>query len=213
MDRRIEGSIDMRSFFLAAALAGAGLILPTAASAAAFAPARGAMSDQAGSAVIQVQQRQFRNAPRAVARPAVRAAPNRAFRQGGPNRAIQRQVGPGRAVGRPGGPGRAFAPGRAGPGRAFAPGRGVGPGRAAVLHRRGFRPRGYVRWHPRHLAYHRWSYRPYYGRIIGGVAIGTLLAASAYYAYAAEPPAPGLCWFWADPDETEGYWDYCVDPG
>ena len=80
------------------------------------------------------------------------------------------------------------------------------------MHHRGFRPAGYARWHPRHLVYHRWSYRPYYGRIIGGVAIGTLLAASAYYAYAAAPPAPGLCWFWADPDEVQGYWDYCVDP-
>jgi hypothetical protein len=192
----------MRRTVLAAALAGAGLILPAAASAAVFAPASGAMSEHTRSAVVQIQrQGQFRSAPRAVARPAVRAAPNRAFRQAGPRTVGRPAVRPGRVVGRPGGPARAFAPGR------------VGPGRAAAFHRRGFRPPGYARWHPRHLVYHRWSYRPYYGRIIGGVAIGTLLAASAYYAYASAPPAPGLCWFWADPDEVQGYWDYCVDPG
>ena len=201
MDRRIEGSINMRRTVLAAALAGAGLILPAAASAAVFPPASGAMGEHTRSAVVQIQQRQFRSAPRAVARPAVRAAPNRAFRQAAPRTVGRPGVRPGRVVGRPGGPARAFAPAR------------VGPGRAAVFHRRGFRPPGYVRWHPRHLVYHRWSYRPYYGRIIGGVAIGTLLAASAYYAYASAPPAPGLCWFWADPDEIQGYWDYCIDPG
>jgi hypothetical protein len=196
----------MRRIVFAAALAGAGLVLPAAASAAVFAPAAGAMSDQARSSVVQVQQqRQIRSAPRVqTSRPAFRAAPNRgAVRHSAPNRTIHRQVGPGRVVA----PGRAIGPGRtAGPGRGFAPGR-------AVVHHRGFRPQGYVRWHPRHLVYHRWSYRPYYGRIIGGVAIGTLLAASAYYAYASAPPAPGLCWFWADPDEVQGYWDYCVDPG
>jgi hypothetical protein len=56
-----------------------------------------------------------------------------------------------------------------------------------------------------------WYYRPYYGRIVGGVALGTLLAATAYYAYAEAPPADGLCWFWADEEETQGYWDYCAD--
>ena len=183
------------------ALAGAGLVLPTTAGAAVFAPAQGAMSDQAGSAVIQVQRQH-----RSVARPAARAAPRGNFRPAArpsariaPNRAVrQGNIGQDRQIGRPG--------------RAIAPNRGFNSGRAAVAHRRGFRPQGYRRWHARHLAYHRWSYRPYYGRIIGGVAIGTLLAASAYYAYAAEPPAPGLCWFWADEDEVQGYWDYCVDP-
>jgi hypothetical protein len=167
------------------ALAGAGLIPPTAAGAAVFAPAQGAMRDQSASVVIQAQQtkRQQRTVIRPAARPALRAAPNRGVRAG--------NLRPGRQVG---------------------PGRRLNPGRAAIVHRRGFRPPGYVRWHPRHLAYHRWRHRPYYGRIIGGIAIGTILAASAYYAYAAEPPAPGLCWFWADPDETQGYWDYCVDP-
>lgn len=165
------------------ALAGAGLFLPTAAGAVVFAPAPGAMHEQSASAVIQVQQPRKKQ-QRAVARPAVRVAPNRAVRSG--------NIRPGRQIVRPD--------------------RAISPHRAAIVHRRGFRPQGYRRWHPRHLVYHRWSYRPYYGRIIGGVAIGTLLAASAYYAYASEPPAPGLCWFWADPDEIQGYWDYCVDP-
>jgi hypothetical protein len=54
-------------------------------------------------------------------------------------------------------------------------------------------------------------YRPYnkknyYGRVIGGVALGTVLGAAAYSAMA---PAPGLCWYWADPSMTQGYWDYC----
>jgi hypothetical protein len=77
------------------------------------------------------------------------------------------------------------------------------------VHRRGHRPRGYVRWHRHHLAHRHWHHRPHYGRIVGGIALGTLLAGSAYYAYAGAPPAPGLCWYWADPYERQGYWDYC----
>lgn len=76
-------------------------------------------------------------------------------------------------------------------------------------HRRGYRPHGYARWHRHHLAHRRWHHRPHYGRIIGGIALGSLLAGSAYYAYANAPPAPGLCWYWADPYEERGYWDYC----
>lgn len=76
-------------------------------------------------------------------------------------------------------------------------------------HRKGYRPDNYGRWHGNHLKYRRWSRRNYYGTIIGGIALGTLLAGSSYYAYAHAPPGPGLCWFWADPYEREGYWDYC----
>jgi hypothetical protein len=53
-----------------------------------------------------------------------------------------------------------------------------------------------------------WSRRPHYGTLIGGIALGTLLAASVYYARP-EPPAPDLCWYWANPSHTRGYWDYC----
>jgi hypothetical protein len=95
-------------------------------------------------------------------------------------------------------PGDAYRRGSARPGRAF-------------VHRRGYRPPNFRRWHPRHHAYRKWHRRPYYGYVIGGVALGSILAASAYYAYADAPPADGLCWFWTDPDETSGYWDYCED--
>ncbi len=177
----------MKRTLLAAAFA---LALPTVAPAAVVAPDHGAMRDQAGSAIIKIQRTTNRPVQRAV--PSRRIAPQRAIR---PNR-----IAPNTVVR----PNRAVSP--------RTVNRGFAPGRAAVVHRRGFRPAGYRRWHPRHLVVRRWYHRPYYGRIIGGIAIGTILAASAYYAYASEPPAPGLCWFWADPDETQGYWDYCVEP-
>ena len=54
--------------------------------------------------------------------------------------------------------------------------------------------------------YRKWNRRPYYGTVIGGIALGTVLGAAAY---SAAPPAPNLCWYWADPAQTQGYWDYC----
>ena len=54
--------------------------------------------------------------------------------------------------------------------------------------------------------YRKWNRRPYYGTVIGGVALGTILGAAAYSAAA---PAPNSCWYWADPSMTRGYWDYC----
>jgi hypothetical protein len=54
--------------------------------------------------------------------------------------------------------------------------------------------------------YRKWYKRPYYGTVIGGIALGTILGAAAY---SAGPPAPNLCWYWADPMRTQGYWDYC----
>jgi hypothetical protein len=59
--------------------------------------------------------------------------------------------------------------------------------------------RGYVR---------EWNRRPYYGEFFGGIILGSLLAATAYD-LAPYPPAPGLCWYWADPYMHQGYWDYC----
>jgi hypothetical protein len=50
-----------------------------------------------------------------------------------------------------------------------------------------------------------WVRRPYFGTIVGGVALGSLIAATAVPV----TPADGLCWYWADPSQTQGYWDYC----
>jgi hypothetical protein len=53
-----------------------------------------------------------------------------------------------------------------------------------------------------------WNPRPYYGQFVGGVVLGSLLAASGVgiVPYA---PQPNLCWYWADPYMYRGYWDYC----
>ena len=51
----------------------------------------------------------------------------------------------------------------------------------------------------------------YYGTVIAGVVLGSILAASAYYAYTA-PPSPDLCWYWTSPAKVRGYWDYCDPP-
>jgi hypothetical protein len=50
-----------------------------------------------------------------------------------------------------------------------------------------------------------WTPAPYYGAVVAGVAIGTIIAATA------PPPAPSpqLCWFWSSPAQNQGYWDYC----
>src|SRR5437763_5192221 len=43
-----------------------------------------------------------------------------------------------------------------------------------------------------------WVRRAYFGTVIGGVTLGTLIAVSAY-GVAPPPPDPDLCWYWADP--------------
>lgn len=54
--------------------------------------------------------------------------------------------------------------------------------------------------------------RPWYwGRVVAGVTIGTVIAATAA-AVAPTPPSPELCWFWSDSTKTKGYWDYCAPP-
>jgi hypothetical protein len=53
-----------------------------------------------------------------------------------------------------------------------------------------------------------WARRPYYGRVVGGVALGTILTAAAI-GIAPAAPASNLCWYWTDPSQTRGYWDYC----
>ena len=50
-----------------------------------------------------------------------------------------------------------------------------------------------------------WNRRPYYGTVIAGVALGTVIAAAA----APRAPADNLCWYWTNPARTHGYWDYC----
>ena len=50
-----------------------------------------------------------------------------------------------------------------------------------------------------------WTPLPYYGALVAGVTIGTLIAATTV------PPAPSpqLCWYWTSAAHTQGYWDYC----
>ncbi len=58
-------------------------------------------------------------------------------------------------------------------------------------------------WH-----YRPWYRRPYYGALVAGVALGTVVVVSAY-GLAPRPPRPDLCWYWADRIQSRGYWDYC----
>jgi hypothetical protein len=60
----------------------------------------------------------------------------------------------------------------------------------------------------RHAYVRNWNHRPYYGEFIGGVVLGSILAANGVgvVPYA---PEPYLCWYWADPYMYRGYWDYC----
>lgn len=53
-----------------------------------------------------------------------------------------------------------------------------------------------------------WQPRPYYGDFIGGVVLGSLLAAAGV-GVVPYSPDPNLCWYWADPYMYRGYWDYC----
>lgn len=56
-----------------------------------------------------------------------------------------------------------------------------------------------------------WGPRPYYGRTIAGVTLGTVIVAGAVGVVPVAPD-PTLCWLWSDPSMTRGYWDYCVVP-
>ena len=50
-----------------------------------------------------------------------------------------------------------------------------------------------------------WVATPYYGSVVAGVALGTIIAAST----PPPPPSPALCWFRSSPAHAQGYWDYC----
>ena len=58
-------------------------------------------------------------------------------------------------------------------------------------------------------AYHRpWVRRPYFGTIIAGIALGTIVGVTAY-GLVPPRPRPDLCWYWIDEVQSQGYWDYC----
>ncbi len=44
------------------------------------------------------------------------------------------------------------------------------------------------------------------GAIAAGAAIGFVTAATATWA---TPPQPGLCWYYTDPSQRDGFWDAC----
>jgi hypothetical protein len=68
---------------------------------------------------------------------------------------------------------------------------------------------GYWGWRGRPYWYARpWGYRPYYGRVIAGVALGTIIGVAVVGAVPPRP-APDLCWYWVDRYRDRGYWDYC----
>ncbi len=57
-----------------------------------------------------------------------------------------------------------------------------------------------------------WAGRPYRwapgGAIAAGAAIG-VLAIGTVVAWAPPPPQPGLCWYYTDPSQRNGFWDTC----
>jgi hypothetical protein len=43
---------------------------------------------------------------------------------------------------------------------------------------------------------------------VAGVTLGAIATVAAV-GVAPAAPAAGLCWYWADPSLTTGYWGYC----
>jgi len=76
--------------------------------------------------------------------------------------------------------------------------RGGGVYRGAGVYRGGYG--GWAR-----PSWYRWGAG---GAIAAGAAIG-VLATGAAIAYAGQPPAPGLCWYYTDPSYREGVGDAC----
>jgi len=50
-----------------------------------------------------------------------------------------------------------------------------------------------------------WVRRPYYGTVIAGVTLGTVIAATTIPA----APSSEVCWYWSNSSHSRGYWDYC----
>lgn len=77
-------------------------------------------------------------------------------------------------------------------------------GRGAAVVRPGYRPvpgRAWVRppsyWWGPGMA------------VASGAAIGFATAAAASAYVNSQPPAPGYCWYYTDPQRTQGFWDAC----
>ncbi|MGO4175813.1 hypothetical protein [Bosea sp. TAF32] len=45
--------------------------------------------------------------------------------------------------------------------------------------------------------------------VASGAAIGFATAAAASAYINSQPPAPGYCWFYTNPERTQGFWDVC----
>jgi len=45
--------------------------------------------------------------------------------------------------------------------------------------------------------------------VLSGAAIGFATAAVASTYANTQPPAPGYCWFYTNPQRTQGFWDAC----
>ncbi|KFC69225.1 hypothetical protein FG93_03271 [Bosea sp. LC85] len=45
--------------------------------------------------------------------------------------------------------------------------------------------------------------------VASGAAIGFVTAAAASAYAASQPPAPGYCWYYTDPQRRQGFWDVC----
>ncbi len=155
------------------------LLLPHQASAAAM-PLVPQLGSAAPSLVDDVQYRGMAGRRGVVVGPRGGAIAGRGFVARGPRGAVA---------------GRGFV--------ARGPRGNVVAGRSAVA-RPGYRPvpvRPWVRpasywWHPG-LA------------IASGAAIGFVTAAAASAYADSRPPAPGYCWFYTDPQHTQGFWDVC----
>jgi hypothetical protein len=86
-------------------------------------------------------------------------------------------------------------------------------GGAAVVHGGGYRGGVYRGGVYRGGRYYGGWARPGYrwgpgGAIAAGAALGFVGAATAA-AWASAPPAPGLCWYYTDPSQRNGFWDVC----